>query len=114
MMPGGPRIHCPMSAFSRHLLLAFAVLIPCFGSASALPAPSRRDVPKTKTAANPPAVPDSARHAPIPPLDAKAPYAGPLPVAVAHAVPTPPLLNMKVIPLPRRGDDLEPCEPPPP
>src|SRR5438132_1571844 len=100
-----------MSALLRHFLLALAVLIPCFASASASPAPRLRDVPKTKTAAKPPAVPTGVHHAPIPPPTARPPYAGPPPVAVAHAVRTPPLRKMKMIPPPFRGEEDERTEP---
>src|SRR5256885_16499375 len=92
-----------MSVLSRRSLLAFAAVILCFGSASALPVPSRRDVPKPKPAA---AVPGGAHHAPVPPPAVRPPYDGPPPMAVAHAVRTPPLRKMKVIPPPfRSGED---------
>src|SRR5258705_11500021 len=95
-----------MPALSRRVLFAFFVLIVCFGSASASPAPRRRDVPKTsKKAAKAPGVPDGAHHAPILPPAARPPYAGPPPVAVAHAVRTPPLRKMKLIPPPFRSGE---------
>src|SRR5205085_11721644 len=39
------------------------------------------------------------------------PYAGPPPVANAHAVKTPPLRKMPVIPPPKRGESVERREP---
>jgi hypothetical protein len=97
-----------MSTFSRNSLLALAVLIPCLGNASAATAPLR-PVPKTKTAAKAPAVPNGTRHAPVPIV--QAPYTGAPPVAVANAVRTPPLRKMKVIPPPFRREDDDRFEP---
>jgi hypothetical protein len=97
-----------MSTLSRNILLALAVVIPCFGNAYALPAP-RRPVPKAKTVAKGTDVPNGTRHAPVPIV--QAPYTGAPPLAVANAVRTPPLSKMKVIPPPFRGEDEDRFEP---
>ncbi|HSY50310.1 MAG TPA: IPT/TIG domain-containing protein [Thermoanaerobaculia bacterium] len=92
-----------MSVLSRHFLLALAIVYPCFGNASASPAP------RPKTAAKAPAVPNGTRHAPIPVV--QTPYAGAPPVAIANAVRTPPLSKMKVIPPPFHREDEDRFEP---
>src|SRR5690349_14700388 len=95
-----------MEACSRRLLLVFLLLGFCLGSAFALPVPSRR---QGKTAD----IPNSGHHKPVTPPAVHAPYTGPPPVAVVHAVRTPPLRKMKVIPPPFRGEgeDVETVHP---
>ena len=98
-----------MPAFARRsLFITSILLIVMTGSAVAWPSPGR--IKPKKPAA--PSIPIGVGHAkgPIP----TAPYAGPPPMALVHAVRTPPLRTMKVIPPPRRGDDLEKFEPPHP
>src|SRR6266581_517890 len=106
-----------MPVFSRRFLLALTVLVFTAGGAFAWPAPGPRLKPKVKPKATArpasPDIPIGIRPAQKPPLST-APYAGPPPVALAHAVRTPPLRKMPVIPPPRRGDDLERFEPPHP
>jgi IPT/TIG domain/Dockerin type I domain len=72
------------------------------GSALAWPSPGRLKPKKSGAPAIPIGVrPPEKGHFPT------GPYTGPPPVALVHAVRTPPLRTMKVIPPPRRGDDLE-------
>ena len=109
-----------MLVFCRRFLLALTILIFTAGGAFAWPAPGPRLVPKAKpkatdqpaaTSATSPNVPIGKRRPPTPP-SANPPYAGPPPVATVHAVRTPPLRTMRVIPPPFRGEDDEMFEPP--
>src|SRR6266542_3915805 len=111
-----------MLVFRRRSLLALSILIFTAGGAFAWPAPGPRLKPKAKPKATAqpaspqpasPDIPIGIRPAPKPPLST-APYAGPPPVSLAHAVRTPPLRKMPIIPPPRRGADLERFEPPHP
>src|SRR6266498_279136 len=108
-----------MLVFRRRSLLALSILIFTAGGAFAWPAPGLRLIPKTKpkatdqSAATSPNVPIGKRRPPTPP-SANPPYAGPPPVATVHAVRTPPLRKMPIIPPPFRGEDDEMFEPPKP
>src|SRR4029079_17103337 len=98
-----------MPAFARRSLFITSILLFMTGSAVAWPAQWRRK-PKTPPAPSSPSAIRPAERGPFP----TAPYAGPPPMALVHAVRTPPLRTMKVIPPPRRGDELEKFEPPHP
>jgi len=97
-----------MPAVRRGSLLALAILF-LSGSAFAWPQVFR-NIRKPKTEAKSPAIPNGVHHPPVPSL-VEMPYAGPPPVAVAHAVRTPPLRKMKLIPPPFRGEDADRVEP---
>src|ERR1043166_4744915 len=110
-MPGDPSSKGSqlMPVFARRFLFAVSILFFIAGSALAWPSPGR--IKRKKPAA--PSIPIGVRPAEKGPFPT-GPYAGPPPVALVHAVRTPPLRKMPVIPPPHRGDVVEKLEPPHP
>ncbi len=100
-----------MPFVSRRNLIALAVIISLAGSASARPLARLREMLKGKSVpAKAPAAPTGVHHPPV--LTTQdAPYAGAPPLAVARAVRTLPLRQMKLIPPPGHGEDEDRFEP---